>query len=207
MKNNMIGKRIKFLRTEQELTMHELGQKLGFNGSTADVRICQYESGDRVPKKKILNQLAKALDVSPDTITPPAYDTADGLMHLLFSLDDLYAFCPHYDPKTDTVMLRLGFPLESKLLQKEIKDAALRWSLAYLSVEFGLMDYSDYQYWKHNYPNVDIYELILGNGFSEETVRELVSKIDEIQGHLRNIISDAVENIEDSKKEEDSQED
>lgn len=203
MKNNMIGKRIKFLRTEQELTMHELGRRLGFNGSTADVRICQYESGDRVPKKKILNQLAKALDVSPDTFTPPAYDTADGLMHLLFALDDLYAFCPHFDPETDTVMLRLGFPLESKQLQKEIKDASIRWSLAYLSVEFGLLDYSDYQYWKHNYPNVDIYELILGNGFSEETVRELVSKIDEIQGHLKEIANQSIEEL---KTEYDSQE-
>lgn len=50
MKNNNIGRRIHCLRKESDLTMRQLGEMIGFKGSTADVRISQYESGNRVPK-------------------------------------------------------------------------------------------------------------------------------------------------------------
>lgn len=41
----------KRIRTFRGLTQRELGLKLGYEERNADVRVAQYESGYRVPKK------------------------------------------------------------------------------------------------------------------------------------------------------------
>ena len=47
-----LGERIKRIRTFRGLTQRELGLKLGYEERNADVRVAQYESGYRVPKKR-----------------------------------------------------------------------------------------------------------------------------------------------------------
>ena len=47
----VLGERIKRIRTFRGLTQRELGLKLGYEERNADVRIAQYESSYRVPKK------------------------------------------------------------------------------------------------------------------------------------------------------------
>ena len=108
MKNNNIGRRIHYLRKESNLTLRQLGEMLGFKGNTADVRMSQYESGNRVPKGKLLKKMADALDVSPNTIIPPDYDTVDGLMHTLFMLDDIYEFTPEMNLRDNCIILHLN---------------------------------------------------------------------------------------------------
>lgn len=58
----LIGKRIKFLRTQQGMTIDELAAKLGKNRTT----VYRYENGDieNLPLD-ILNPLAEALDTTP----------------------------------------------------------------------------------------------------------------------------------------------
>ena len=48
----ILGERIKRIRTFRGLTQRELGLKLGYEERNADVRVAQYESGYRVPKKR-----------------------------------------------------------------------------------------------------------------------------------------------------------
>ena len=55
-----LGERIKRIRTFRGLTQRELGLKLGYEERNADVRVAQYESGYRVPKKDSLMEIANA---------------------------------------------------------------------------------------------------------------------------------------------------
>lgn len=85
-----IGERINFFRNKRGMTQKYLGQVLGFDEKSADVRIAQYESGARSPKSEYTNALADALDVSPKALNVPEIDSYEGLMHTLFALEDLY---------------------------------------------------------------------------------------------------------------------
>ena len=59
-----VGERIKRVRNFRGLTQRELGIRAGFDESTADVRINQYEAGLRKPKEEILTRIAEALEVN-----------------------------------------------------------------------------------------------------------------------------------------------
>lgn len=170
MKNNNIGRRIHYLRKEANLTMRQLGEMLGFKGNTADVRMSQYESGNRVPKGKLLKKMADALDVSPNTIIPPDYDTVDGLMHTLFMLDDIYEFTPEMNLRDNCIILHLNNHLEDKALQNEVLRASSIWIMATILKDYCLLTYNDYQRWKHNYPNINLFELVFGRKIDLETV-------------------------------------
>ena len=170
MKNNNIGRRIHYLRKESNLTLRQLGEMLGFKGNTADVRMSQYESGNRVPKGKLLKKMADALDVSPNTIIPPDYDTVDGLMHTLFMLDDIYEFTPEMNLRDNCIILHLNNQLEDKALQNEVLQASSIWIMATILKDYYLLTYNDYQRWKHNYPNINLFELVFGRKVDLETV-------------------------------------
>ena len=44
-----IGERIRWFRKAKGLTQKELGVEMGFSERTADIRVRQYESGQRKP--------------------------------------------------------------------------------------------------------------------------------------------------------------
>ena len=85
-----IGERIHHFRLLRGFTQKYLGQQLGFSESQADVRIAQYEKGARSPKENYLNALADIFDISPHALAVPDIDSYVGLMHTLFTLEDLY---------------------------------------------------------------------------------------------------------------------
>ena len=85
-----IGERIHHFRLLRGFTQKYLGQQLGFSESQADVRIAQYEKGSRSPKENYLNALADIFEVSPHALAVPDIDSYVGLMHTLFTLEDLY---------------------------------------------------------------------------------------------------------------------
>ncbi len=53
-----IGSKIRLLRMKKGITQKELGMKLGFTESTAEVRIAQYETDSRIPREDLLNRIA-----------------------------------------------------------------------------------------------------------------------------------------------------
>ena len=70
------------------MTQKELGVAVGFPESSADVRIAQYESGARTPKRELLCQLAAPLGVSPSQFTVPRIKNSEELCSLLAALED-----------------------------------------------------------------------------------------------------------------------
>ncbi len=65
------------------MTQKYLGTAIGFPKRSAEVRLAQYETGSRKPKADLTAALAQALDV-------PDIDSRIGLMHTLFTLEDVY---------------------------------------------------------------------------------------------------------------------
>lgn len=85
-----IGQRIKFFRNRKGMTQKQLGEIPGFLGKTSDVRMAQYESEARVPKIDLVKEMASLFDISTHALTVPDIDTCIGLMHTLFTLEDVY---------------------------------------------------------------------------------------------------------------------
>lgn len=65
------GEKIKHLRNKSHLTQKQLGLAIGFSESCADIRIAQYESGQRMPKEDILRKLAKVFDIPMEVLIVP----------------------------------------------------------------------------------------------------------------------------------------
>lgn len=87
-----IGERIRFIRNLRGITQKALGISAGLPEKTADIRIAQYESGVRVPKQELTSQIADVLGISPNALNVPDIDICTGVMHTLFTLEDLYGF-------------------------------------------------------------------------------------------------------------------
>ena len=83
-----LGERIKRIRTFRGLTQRELGLKLGYEERNADVRVAQYESGYRVPKKDTLMEIAKILNVNYINFITEAPGCAEDIMQTFFWLDE-----------------------------------------------------------------------------------------------------------------------
>ena len=72
------------------MTQKYLGMLVRFPEKSADVRLAQYETGSRKPKSDLTAALAQALDVAPQALDIPDIDSQIGLMHTLFTLEDIY---------------------------------------------------------------------------------------------------------------------
>lgn len=83
------GEKLKYLRKKNHLTQKQLGILIGFSESCADIRIAQYESGDRTPKEDTVKRLAEELGVPLEILTVPVlsepkeYSAASFWMHEL----------------------------------------------------------------------------------------------------------------------------
>ncbi|MBA4699582.1 MAG: helix-turn-helix transcriptional regulator [Ruminococcus sp.] len=65
------GEKLKHLRTKKYLTQKQLGLLLGFCESCANIRIAQYESGNRTPKEETMKKLTKELGIPLEILTTP----------------------------------------------------------------------------------------------------------------------------------------
>ena len=82
------GMRIRHFRILCGMTQKALDVAVGFPQDSADVRIAQYESGARTPKRELLCQLAAALSVSPSQLAIPRIKSSEELCGLLAALED-----------------------------------------------------------------------------------------------------------------------
>lgn len=145
-----IGSRIKFIRNLRNLTQKELGLKVGFPERAADVRIAQYESEKRIPKEEIVSTLSDSLDVVPAVLQVPDIDTDIGLMHTLFTLEDMRGF------KINQIDGELCITLN-----KHDKNYTSMFNMlhAWLSENIKLQNNEitkeDYNYWRYHYPKVE----------------------------------------------------
>ena len=103
-----IGERIKRIRTFRKMTQSQLGDAVGLS----DVRIRQYELGNRTPKTDMIQQMAEALDCNYRSIDEPTLYAAEDVMFALFELDEHYDM-PLYEvtdkENTDEKHICVGF--------------------------------------------------------------------------------------------------
>ncbi|WP_370750430.1 helix-turn-helix domain-containing protein [Eubacterium sp.] len=139
-----IGERIRTFRKRKGLTQKELGVQLGFNESTADIRMAQYEAEKRVPKDDLIETLSSILEVSPAAINVPDIDTHVGIMQLLFTLEDIYAISVRQEGSHIT--LDLG------AIHDALGYEAKSWAKMKSKLDAGEISKKEYDNWRYNYP-------------------------------------------------------
>ena len=142
-----VGERIYHFRLKRNLTQKELGQAVGFPEKSADIRIAQYESGDRVPRADVIKSLAYALGVSPHALDVPDIDSFIGLMHTLFALEDMYGL-GLYKGEDDLPVLSLH-PSESS------NPVAAREFSTYLDAWLDQAEKFRNDKWRYEFPKHD----------------------------------------------------
>ena len=146
-----IGERIHFFRILRGMTQKYLGTAVGFPERSADVRLAQYETGSRKPKADLTAALAQVLEVSPQALDVPDIDSYIGLMHTLFTLEDIYGL---------TVSEADG-EICLKVNKDKGKDAAEFSKILYEWKEHEDKIYSEeisreeYDNWRYYYPKFD----------------------------------------------------
>ena len=146
-----IGERIHFFRNLRGMTQKHFGQLLGFPEKSADVRLAQYETGARTPKADLTAAMAQILDVSPNALTVPDIDSYIGLMHTLFTMEDLYGL--HPDMTDGVLNLRLDKSKGNTYIT--MFDMIYSWQQQLQKLESGEITKEEYDRWRYHYPEFD----------------------------------------------------
>lgn len=161
-----IGERIRYIRTMRGMTQKYLGLAVGFPEKTADVRIAQYETGNRTPKAEIMAEIARVLMVSPAALEVPDIDTDTGLMQTLFALEDMYGLT--VEEADGDVCLRVD---RTKGADAErLHEMLAAWQAARKKLQDGTINQTTYDHWRHFYPDGDLtehWESAPSQGFSD----------------------------------------
>jgi transcriptional regulator with XRE-family HTH domain len=146
-----VGERIRFFRNLRGMTQKYLGMAIGLDEKTADVRIAQYESGIRTPKADLTAKLANVLDVAPKALDVPDIDSNIGLMHALFTLEDLRGL--QIAEIDGNVYLALS---KSKgKAYDEMGRMLFAWLEQAKKLEGGEISKELYDQWRYKYPEFD----------------------------------------------------
>ena len=130
--------------------MKYLGQRLGYAEKSADVRVAQYESGNRKPKEDTIHALAEIFDVAPAALDVPDIDSYIGIMHTLFVLED------QYDLSADLIdgepVLRFGTDIKKRDF---LWNLFTSWAAEAARYRAGEISEEDYNVWRYHYPKFD----------------------------------------------------
>ncbi len=146
-----IGERIRFFRNKRGMTMKYLGQAVGFPEKSADVRLAQYETGTRTPKADLTAALAKELDVAPEALAVPDIDTDIGLMHTLFTLEDIYGLS--IGEINGEVCLRVNN--DKGTTSVDLHRMLTAWQEQSAKLKAGEITQEQYDQWRYHYPKYD----------------------------------------------------
>ena len=143
--------RIKRIRNMRGLTQKELGVAVGFDESTADVRVAQYESGTRTPKEDLLRKIAEVLDVNYRSLYEPTLYAVEDVMYTLFELDEHYPISLHEvtdtrDPIEPQNHIAVSFNVH--LLDSFFAE----WQQRKKDLADGCISKAEYMEWKINWP-------------------------------------------------------
>ena len=146
-----IGERIHFFRLMRGMTQKYLGTAVGFPERSADVRLAQYETGTRKPKAELTSALAQALDVAPQALDIPDIDSYIGLMHTLFTLEDIYGLTVS---ETDgEVCLKVNKDKGNDAA--ELLKMLYAWKEQADKLSSGEISREEYNKWRYYYPQFD----------------------------------------------------
>ncbi len=150
-----IGERIRFFRNLKGMTQKYLGIQVGFPEKTADIRMAQYESGSRKPKADLTAALAQVLDVSPQALDVPDIDSQIGLMHTLFTLEDVYGLT--VSEADGEVCLKVNKDKGEKAYK--LLEMLYAWKEQADKLSAGEISKDDYDRWRYYYPKYDTTQL------------------------------------------------
>lgn len=146
-----IGERIHFFRNLRGMTQKYLGTLIGFPEKSADVRLAQYETGTRTPKADLTAALAQALDVAPQALSVPDIDSQIGLMHTLFTLEDVYGIT--IGEIDGEVCLRIN--KDKGHTTYDLLKMLTAWQEQSVKLATGEISKEDYDRWRYYYPKYD----------------------------------------------------
>ena len=150
-----IGERIHFFRLMRGMTQKYLGTAVGFPERSADVRLAQYETGSRKPKADLTAALAQVLDVAPQALDVPDIDSYIGLMHTLFTLEDIYGLTVS---ETDgEVCLKVN--KDKGKDAHELLKMLYAWKEQADKLSADEIDREQYDQWRYHYPKYDTTQL------------------------------------------------
>lgn len=153
-----IGRRINFFRRLHGLTQKELGALLGFSEKSCDVRIAQYESGDRIPKEEMLCKLAAAFKISPQALQVPELGSWIQRMHIFFAMEDMYG--AKLRKIDEDYYLRIEEEDNDELVTG-VRNAVLQeWLDKRQALEQGKISKEAYDEWRYNYPQKGEYNCV-----------------------------------------------
>ena len=133
------------------MTQKYLGTAVGFPERSADVRLAQYETGTRKPKTELTAALAQALDVSPHALDVPDIDSYIGLMHTLFTLEDIYGLT--VSEADGEVCLKVNKDKGKEAY--ELLKMLYAWKEQVDKLAAGEISREDYDRWRYYYPKYD----------------------------------------------------
>ena len=167
-----LGERIHYFRVKCRMTQRQLGMMLGFPQRSADVRLAQYETGGRMPKADVITGLANALGVSTQALTVPDIDSYTGLMHTLFTLEDLYGL--QVDDNHGEIFLKVD--ISKNRDAAELYKMLCAWRKAAAMLEAGEINQEQYNNWRYHYPDADITQKrvkVMSQGLSDMLIAEM----------------------------------
>ena len=147
-----IGERIHFFRILRGMTQKYLGTIVGFPERSADVRLAQYETGTRKPKAELTAALAQALDVSPHALDVPDIDSYIGLMHTLFTLEDLYGLTVS-ESEDGEICLKVDASKGKDA--HELRKLLYAWKEQADKLSSEEISKDKYDEWRYHYPEFD----------------------------------------------------
>lgn len=141
-----VGERIKRTRKFRKMTQAQLGEAVGLS----DVRIRQYELGNRTPKEETLRKIAKALNCNYRSLYEPTNYAAEDVMFSLFELDERYDM-PLYevDDKEEKGEKHICIGFNYGLLDDFLSD----WLKKKEELASGKITREEYYEWKINWPS------------------------------------------------------
>lgn len=192
---NNIGERISFFRRLHNYTQKELGKLLGFSDKTCDVRVAQYESGDRVPKEDMLQKIAAIFGISPYALNIPNINSWTSRMHIFFAMEDKYG--AEITKINDEYYLRIEKTYPEHLTITGVRNAVLQeWVDMYSALQKGEISKAEYDRWRYNYPLQGQYNFITFRRNEEEEVASFPEKYQSLLNLRQDVQNLADENQE-----------
>ena len=140
------GQRLKRIRNHRDLTMKQLGTKINIPERQADVRISQYESNHKTPRKDIIEKLANILDVNEFALDTPDLTTNYGAIFTMFEYYYTYGLHPvKIDGK---IYLELDKNIADSSFIKHLNE----WYDTYESFQSGDITKEQFIDWMLKYP-------------------------------------------------------
>lgn len=143
-----IGERIRSLRMWRQVTQKQLGLLVGYSEKGADVRIAQYESGNRKPKDEVVKDLAFVMQISEKALKVPDIDSDEGLMHTLFALEDICGLEICEKDGRPCLMFNAGTSDRARKANNSLKQ----WLSQRQRLQDGEISRQQYDEWRYRFP-------------------------------------------------------